>query len=496
MLSVDIRAPPTKRRRGVRQAVPESGRHPPEERGRSRFLEERRVDVFLKQKHPRAKVHQDYSCLLVYANVRKSMNRFYIIQIIRLTKKYICFTRWGRVGERGTWFEYDGTDEANAVKNFKEIFKSKTRNSWERRHAFRSYYRQKYTWIEIDEKAEEGGVSCNLDPGTCKLVRLIHAKEILCNNNREDNRLPCKDRLGRVVAGDGEVDVRISRVLGLSSKIFPIGHGRHLRSTREILLEFSKAKDTLTPAVHPTRVLYDQLECDLQLVCKNSPEYKLIREYATASKSTYRRRIVNLWRVNRKGEKERFAPHAGLPNRKLLWHGTKPWCVGRILREGLRLLPHSEGASGGDSTSPPSTRRAPSTPPPATSRAREQSPSCSWSRWLSGLRFETGQSDSSLRRAPAGYGSVVGRGRTEPGGTRSVEVARWSPSSRQLSEYYTRDAKPSASGRSSKQNHRFFTALLGRRLTMAAESAVRTMPIYYRSLDLVAKKCHDEKTLF
>nr|XP_027220362.1 poly [ADP-ribose] polymerase 3-like [Penaeus vannamei] len=178
-----------------------------------------------------------------------------------------------------------------------------------------------------DEEAAEGGVSCNLDPGTCKLVRLIHAKEILCNNNREDNRLPYK--ISRLQCQKGlrvldEIEKAVSRkqskkrLRDLSSKFFSLIPQRFelenlplldtvdiLRSTREILLEFSKAKDTLTPAVHPTRVLYDQLECDLQLVCKNSPEYKLIREYATASKSTYGRRIVNLWRVNRKGEKER-----------------------------------------------------------------------------------------------------------------------------------------------------------------------------------------------
>lgn len=33
--------------------------------------------------------------------------------------------------------------------------------------------------------------------------------------------------------------------------------------------------------------------------------------------------LVNLWRVKRQGEDKRFAMHAKLNNRKLLFHGTR-----------------------------------------------------------------------------------------------------------------------------------------------------------------------------
>ncbi|XP_063590405.1 protein mono-ADP-ribosyltransferase PARP3-like isoform X2 [Penaeus indicus] len=427
-------ASPSKRRRGGRQAVPASACDP--QQGKSRVLKECQVDAVLRQKYPRATVHQDYSCLLNYANVRRNMNKFYIIQIIKKARKYICFTRWGRVGERGTSFEYNGTNKAeDAVKKFKEIFKSRTRNNWDKRHAFRSYYRRQYTWIEIDDEEKGGGGSCNLHPRTCKLIRLLHAEEILCNNNREDNRLPYK--ISQLQCQKGlrvldEIETALSRkkpkkmLRDLSSKFFSLIPHKFLyeklpfldtvevlASKREMLLEYSKVKDRVASGFHATNELYDQLRCDLQRVWETSPEFKLISKFAAASKSTNGRRIVDLWRVERKGEKERFAPHAGLPNRKLLWHGTKAWCVAAILRQGLRILPHSGGTFGKGLYFASECEKSAG----YASTCNFEGERVSFMFLVEvalGTPFETAQSDSSLTRAPAGYGSVVGRGRTEP----------------------------------------------------------------------------------
>ncbi|XP_047498120.1 protein mono-ADP-ribosyltransferase PARP3-like isoform X2 [Penaeus chinensis] len=364
------------------------------------------------------------------------MNKFYIIQIIKKAKKYICFTRWGGVGEKGTWFEYNGTNEAeDAVKKFKEIFRSKTRNNWEKRHAFRSYYRRRYTWIEKDDEEKGGGRYCNLHPRTCKLIRLIHAEEILCDNNIEDNRLPYQ--ISRLQCQKGlrvldEIETAVSRkkpkklLQDLSSKFFSlIPHKFHfeklpildtvegLESKREILLEFSKVKDRIASGFHATRVLYDQLRCDLRRERETSPAFKLISKFAAASKPRNGRRIVDLWRVERQGEKERFAPHAGLPNRKLLWHGTKAWCVAPILKQGLRILPHSRGTFGRGLYFASECEKSAG----YASTCHFEGESVSFMFLVEvalGTPFETAQGDSSLTRAPAGYGSVVGRGRTEP----------------------------------------------------------------------------------
>ncbi len=50
--------------------------------------------------------------------------------------------------------------------------------------------------------------------------------------------------------------------------------------------------------------------------------------------------------VRRKGEAERFAAHAGLANRRLLWHGTNVAVVAAVLKTGLRIMPHSGGRVG------------------------------------------------------------------------------------------------------------------------------------------------------
>lgn len=50
--------------------------------------------------------------------------------------------------------------------------------------------------------------------------------------------------------------------------------------------------------------------------------------------------------VGRKGEAERFAEHAKLGNRRLLWHGTNVALVAAVLKTGLRIISHSGGRVG------------------------------------------------------------------------------------------------------------------------------------------------------
>lgn len=56
--------------------------------------------------------------------------------------------------------------------------------------------------------------------------------------------------------------------------------------------------------------------------------------------------LRHVWRVNRHGEDRRFAAHAGMGNRHLLWHGTNVAVVAAIFKGGLRIMPHSGGRVG------------------------------------------------------------------------------------------------------------------------------------------------------
>jgi len=98
---------------------------------------------------------------------------------------------------------------------------------------------------------------------------------------------------------------------------------------------------------HPADERFAQLDCDLVPLGDGDADMQLIRTYLAKTKSSGQRcSLRHVWRVDRHGEGARFAQHAGLDNRRLLWHGTNVAVVAAILKSGLRIMPHSGGRVG------------------------------------------------------------------------------------------------------------------------------------------------------
>jgi len=75
--------------------------------------------------------------------------------------------------------------------------------------------------------------------------------------------------------------------------------------------------------------------------------YQIIEKYMTETMGSWRKlEVVDIFEINRHGEKDRFAVHEPIENRKLLWHGTNVAVVAAILASGLRIMPHSGGRVG------------------------------------------------------------------------------------------------------------------------------------------------------
>ena len=55
---------------------------------------------------------------------------------------------------------------------------------------------------------------------------------------------------------------------------------------------------------------------------------------------------LNWTMVNPLTQDTRFAEHDNIDNRRLLWHGTNIAVVAAILKDGLRIMPHSGGRVG------------------------------------------------------------------------------------------------------------------------------------------------------
>jgi poly [ADP-ribose] polymerase len=97
-------------------------------------------------------------------------------------------------------------------------------------------------------------------------------------------------------------------------------------------------------------VKYSMLKCKMEPVEKHSQEYSIIQQYLTnthaAAHSNFKLEIESLFKVQREGEAERFAKYTRLPNRRLLWHGSRFTNFIGILTQGLRIAPPEAPVTG------------------------------------------------------------------------------------------------------------------------------------------------------
>jgi len=163
-------------------------------------------------------------------------------------------------------------------------------------------------------------------------------------------------------------------------------------------------------APNPADENYKNLAADLDYVDPSSDEYAYISQFLNnTGAQSYTPKIVDVFRMNRHGEKERFAAHDDIEHRKLLWHGTNVAVVAAICKTGLRIMPHSGGRVG-----------------KGIYLASENGKSIYYVGWAGqtgvmflaeaalGKEHSITRDDSSLVKAPNGFDSIVARGRTEP----------------------------------------------------------------------------------
>ena len=72
----------------------------------------------------------------------------------------------------------------------------------------------------------------------------------------------------------------------------------------------------------PIDTKYASLSTELKHLKKSSKEFKMLHKYCANTQGERTCSILEAFAVSRDGEKERFDEHAGLDNRRLLWHGT------------------------------------------------------------------------------------------------------------------------------------------------------------------------------
>ena len=112
------------------------------------------------------------------------------------------------------------------------------------------------------------------------------------------------------------------------------------------MLKEARAQDMRSPLdVH-----FDQLKTDMEVVSKDSDDFKMIVEYVAnthaATHNSYDLEVLEVFQVARHGESKRFTPFSKLHNRMLLWHGSRITNFVGILSQGLRIAPPEAPVSG------------------------------------------------------------------------------------------------------------------------------------------------------
>jgi len=428
-----------------------------------------------------AKIIDDFDCMLNQTNIGANNNKFYVIQLFQNGGSYYVWTRWGRVGEPGQNALKGPLGDVNvAIKEFKKKFREKTKNDWDNRADFVPAS-GKYTLIEMDGQDEADSTEmeeklalldsvdgpatsvkttkpCSLDKPTQSLIKLLFDhdmfKEAMAKMNIDVKKMPL-GKLSKVQIAKGfevleELETEIkgkkrnAKLQEITSKFYTliphnfgrqrpptIADGEILQKKMDMLtvlgdIEIAQSlqtadvkKEEPTEVPHPLDVNYGLLKCGLTHVNSKEDVYKIIHTYVENTKSSYSSNIklLDVWEVDRENEDVRFSEHKDLSNRKLLWHGTNVAVVVAILKSGLRIMPHSGGRVG---------RGIYFASEHAKSAAYVGTVQNTGIMFLSevalGKQNVITNDDSSLRKPPNGYDSVLAKGRQEPDPSKDTSI--------------------------------------------------------------------------
>jgi len=97
--------------------------------------------------------------------------------------------------------------------------------------------------------------------------------------------------------------------------------------------------------VNPIEYIYDCMAAKILFMNKNDPETQLIRQYCQNTAGADLKNI-RIFKIERKGEAERFAAFKNEKNRMLLFHGSAMSNYLGILSQGLRIAPPEAPSTG------------------------------------------------------------------------------------------------------------------------------------------------------
>ncbi|KAK6185449.1 hypothetical protein SNE40_007679 [Patella caerulea] len=336
-----------------------------------------------------------WDCMLNQTNLGNNNNKYYLIQLLEEDNKksYHVWQRWGRVGYKGQNNLVPTLGDLDKAKNiFCKKFRDKTSNDWSDRDNFEKVG-GKYDLLAMDynpkeedevdapslktEKSDTKYPDSKIDKPIQDLVNLIcdikSMEEAVIEMKYDAKKAPLgKLTAAQIKAGYSALKVietlidknKMGQELVQACDAFytRIPHNFGMRQPPTIRtkpqvkekLQLLEALGDIEIAIkilksgdkseNPIDRHYHSLKCDIGVLDKTHPDYKICEQYLQTTHATthnqYKMELLDVFTCNKDGE---FVDHG---NRTLLWHGSRLTNWVGILSQGLRIAPPEAPVTG------------------------------------------------------------------------------------------------------------------------------------------------------
>lgn len=316
-----------------------------------------------------------YSSVLGLTDIERNKNSYFKLQVLQSDKvltNFWLFTSWGRIGTTigDTKLQaFNSADQACA--EFKKVYQTQTGNEWISEHPFKKLPGKFYP-VDVnynDNIKANTTTPSHLVQKVEDLVKLLFNVKNMERAMREFKLDLEKMPLGKLSINQlqtayftlQELEDAVNdekpkaELIGLSNKFFtliPHNFGmsnapildtfRQINEKRDVvdsLLDIETAyammKEGAKLNMNSFDAYYHQLNAEIVPLEHNSEEFQLIQTYAINTSQGLRFQVVDAFKVERHGEKEKYAKFKRLHNRMLLWHGSRVTNFASILGKGL-----------------------------------------------------------------------------------------------------------------------------------------------------------------
>lgn len=310
-----------------------------------------------------------YSCILNQTDIEANANKFYIMQLIKDSSKYIQFIRYGRIGEVGKATHKPFVNEEAGIIAFEKQFRTKTGNKWVNFNDGKNEFvhkNGKYFLSEISYEDELKDVKTDtdkvdipdsqLDERVQDFIKMVSDVNMMTNTliqlDIDTEKLPlgkikqtqldkAKDILDNIQTKLGEIDkldkdkkqviqleLLKKEVTTLSSKYYtlvPYACARKRPPVINTTKMTNKYKETLDDLgniaigvqiinnvksdENPIDAIYKDINTIIKPLAKNSKMWKEITTYVANTHGPthgYKLEIIDILEVEQIGKKEQF----------------------------------------------------------------------------------------------------------------------------------------------------------------------------------------------